>query len=96
MLGLSKGPMKPETRELYLKVHGGFDSILPLLHFMYQFKRRDLMLKWLINSSLNGKNLHEWFYDRHEGSFLSVCQTIAYYMDKKLEFRPINLKDLEA
>lgn len=75
-------------RELMHRVLDGEQRLLPVLHFLDQFKRCDDMLRWLIRSRLTGWNFWHWSQGQFGRSLDGMARFILSQLEKDEE-RPV-------
>lgn len=88
--------MSPQRRDLMFRVMDGDPRVSHYLYHLDQFHKCDLMLNWLIQNRLTGREFLNWARFHFGASILDMCRFILGHLEKNREYRPILLgKDMK-
>ena len=86
--------MSDVRRGLIFSVLDNTPSLLPIMHYMTNWKHCDRMLLWLKENKITGKNLESWIKIQWGGTKL---QAMSKFLEmkalKNVEIRPTILGD---
>lgn len=83
--------LDPKTKYLMHKVMDGNLELVPILHELTRFVHLQKILFWLDQANIRGNNLLDWIRVEHQGSVMSMVQTIVMLNNKEKQIRPIIL-----
>lgn len=69
-----------ERRALILKLAGGDQRVLPLIHSLEHLKKRDMIYRWFYRNELTGEKLYTFFQERRFS-----WNEVAVYVISRLE-----------
>lgn len=81
--------MSEVTRELLLKVIDGHPDTPRIAYMVYQFRRRDEMLAWLVANRLTGSNLANWVQTNCGGSNFAAAKFVLTKVKRERELQPV-------
>lgn len=87
-------PMDPYRRELMFKVINDDMRVVQIVYQIDQFKYCDVILKWLVDNHMTGRNLMAWLNDHHDRSVLSLVTEIVRRVEKNAK-RALLASDLK-
>ena len=83
--------MSNKTKDLMLIVVNDNPVLIPVMHQLSHYVYRDVILKWLLNNNIIGRNLADWLKITHNNSILGMVKFILRIHNKDQEEKAIVL-----
>ncbi len=84
--------MTPKTRDLMNRViDDQVDSLGRVMRYIWDFRRHDAILLWMLQNNLKGQKLVGWIRENFGLNYLDMIKYILKKIDKDVTTRPIFL-----